>query len=316
MADYQHGQNDLITEVRPIRFDGLASCVYSLNVLSKRIFQGVSDGPMEVQNSLRDLKREKVIRSRSSYRLRKDQSLWIGFGSITDVMVKNILRSNPRKLVLGPNIDIHNSNVRRLFDEIPHSIFVVPSLWVQKFYIANLQMAPDRVKIWAAGIDSNKWKPSAITRDSVLIYVKGNFVDFASQLAIAMQKYGYKSVILKYGDYSQTEYFDLLNNSRFAIFLTGTESQGIAQFQSWSMNVPTLVLRRTKYRSDKLGGTEVEASSSPYLTSTTGRFFDGPHDTASVGEFLKDLDSFSPRFWVESRYSTSISSRNFLDLFN
>ncbi len=315
MADYQHGQNDLITEVRPIRFDGLASCIYSLKVLSRRIFQGISDGPMEVQLSLCNLKTEKIVRTKSSNRLRKNQYLWVGFGTVTDLMVKNIIRSNPRKLVLGPNIDIHNNNVRKLFDEIPHSIFVVPSLWVKNFYISNLQMEPDRVKIWTAGIDLKKWKPTAITRGSALIYMKGNFVDFAAQLVITIQEYGYKSVILKYGEYSQAEYFDSLNNSRFAIFLTGTESQGIAQFQCWSMNVPTLVLRQPEYQPDKVEGSAVEASSSPYLTSATGRFFDGPHDTVSVGEFLKDLDSFTPRFWVESNHSTSISSRKFLDLF-
>ena len=315
MSEYQHIQTDSIIEVRTFRFNGPASCVYHLQMLTKRIFRGVSDGPMEVRLSLRNLKEERVIKTRSSRRLPKNQSLWIGFGGITEGMVGRIIRSNPSKLVLGPNIDIHNSNVRELFDEIPKSIFVVPSLWVQNYYVKYLQMDRDRVRIWTAGIDLEKWKPTEVNRDSVLIYVKGDFIEYASQIEIVVQEFGYKSSIIVYGQYSQTEFFESLNRSKFAIFLIGTESQGIAQFQSWSMDVPTLVLRQTKYRPAHLENADVLASSSPYLSVSTGRYFDSPHDMNSIRAFLEDIDSFSPRFWVECNHSLSISSENFVNLF-
>jgi hypothetical protein len=230
-------------------------------------------------------------------------------------MFENISKSSPSKLVLGPNLDIHDLGVRRLFDEIPESMFIVPSAWVQSFFVKELGMSFNKVKVWAAGVDSKKWSPTKSKQDVVLIYIKGDYFDLATLIKAQAFEHGYESLILEYGSYSQSEYFNSLDVAKFAVFLIGTESQGIAQFQAWSMDVPTLVLSQSRYRVNEEEARDIEASSSPYLSPQTGRFFDGPHDKASVQEFIERLNDFSPRRWILNNYTYEKSAGKFLDLF-
>lgn len=275
----------------------------------------MSDGPAEVQLSVKPLKESAYIKVKNSNALPMNRNLWIGSGIVTKVLVENVIKSNPRKLVLGPNIDIHDLQVRRLFDEVSDSIFLVPSIWVKNFYVTQLHIDPDRVKVWAAGVDTQKWSPSGSKQKLVLIYIKGEFGEAAISMKEALRRIGLESHILKYGNYSQTEYLKLLGRAHFAVFLTGTESQGMAQFQSWSMDVPTLVLAQTKYHSPAVSPEGVEASSSPYLTEKTGLFFHDLEDLNSLERFIEILETFSPRLWLQSNFTLSASSQNFLELF-
>ena len=315
MTGYQHFQSDPIIEVRPPKFNGVGTSLYVFQKSLRRLFKGISDGPSEVGRSLRILKDSKLIKSRGSNKLPLNNLLWVGYGKVTKSMFENISKSSPSKLVLGPNLDIHDLGVRRLFDEIPQSIFIVPSAWVQSFFVKELRMSPKRVKVWAAGVDSKKWSPTKSKQDIVLIYVKGDYFNDATRIKAQAFEHGYESLIIVYGSYSQSEYFNSLDVAKFAVFLIGTESQGIAQFQAWSMDVPTLVLSQPSYRVNEEGALDIEASSSPYLSPQTGRFFDGPHDKASIQEFIERLTDFSPRMWILKNYTYEKSAEKFLDLF-
>jgi glycosyltransferase involved in cell wall biosynthesis len=315
VTEYQHFLSESIIEVRPQKFNGVGPGLYFLQRSVRRLFKGISDGPSEVRRSLKILEKSKLIQSRSSNKLPLHNLLWVGYGKVTKNMLENISKSSPNKLVLGPNLDIHDLGVRKLFDETPQSMFIVPSAWVQSFFVEELGMSFNRVKVWVAGVDSKKWSPTKSKKNVVLIYIKGDYSNYASQIEAQAIERGYESVILEYGSYSQSEYFKTLNVAKFAVFLIGTESQGIAQFQAWSMDVPTLVLSQPRYRIEEGVTRDIDASSSPYLSPQTGRFFDGPHDKAAVQEFIESLDSFSPRIWIQNNYTFEKSAEKFLDLF-
>ena len=108
----------------------------------------------------------------------------------------------------------------------------------------------------------------------------------------------------------------LLRKTKFAVFLINTESQGLAQFQAWSMDVPTLILAQAKYENSKTLGHIVPASSSPYLTASTGQFFDESDSFEAIRGFVNILNNFTPRRWVLANYSESSSAEEFKRIFH
>jgi hypothetical protein len=154
------------------------------------------------------------------------------------------------------------------------------------------------------------------SRGRYVVYIKGNFQDLAIPISKTVESLGYEVEILQYGNYSQETYLNLLRKSKFVVFLTGTESQALAQFQAWSMDVPTLVLAQAEYVNPKTAGYMVPASSSPYLTASTGHFFDDSNSVEAIHGFVKSLDNFTPRRWVLANYSKSSSAQEFQRLFS
>ena len=101
-----------------------------------------------------------------------------------------------------------------------------------------------------------------------------------------------------------------LEKSKFLVWFGETESQSMAQFQAWAMDVPTLVLRVEKYND---GESSYNASSSPYLNSETGEFFDSGLPSHNViNSWLDRLNTFSPRNWILKGH-TLIYAKNKLE---
>jgi hypothetical protein len=229
--------------------------------------------------------------------------------------VKSIASKRPKRLVLGPNLEINNPYVRELLDSHENSSFLVPSDWVRHYYIDNLGISPRKVLVWAAGIKTSEWSAGDKSDKHVLIYIKGPYAELAREISTILARLDFRTSTLLYGAYKQNEYTRLLKRSQFAIFLNETESQGLAHFQSWSMNVPTLIMSKIEYIDPKEQNKVVSASSSPYLTSSTGMFFESTDISSSLDLFISRLDDFRPREWVLENYDAEITSRRFLQIF-
>jgi hypothetical protein len=202
-----------------------------------------------------------------------------------------------------------------MLDSYENSSYVVPSDWVRNYCIENLGVSSDKVLVWAAGVDTSEWPAGDKSDRHVLIYVKGPYNEIACQVSQLLSSLDFRTTILQYGAYTQIEYRSLLQRSQFAVFLNDTESQGLAHFQSWSSNVPTLILRKTEYVDLNKRGPFVSASSSPYLGSSTGMFFESTDISASLDLFISRLEDFKPREWLLENYQAEITSHRFLQLF-
>jgi hypothetical protein len=304
-----------VYDVRLSKFISLSTLVYELNQFVRVKLMGMSNGPLEVRRSLSSLKSARKIPAKRLSFLSSGQNLWIGSGYVTESTLKSIAAKQPKSLVLGPNLDIDNPYVRELLDSQENSIFLVPSDWVRNYYTENLGISPKKVLVWAAGIKTSEWLAGDKRERHVLIYVKGPYVELAHQVSEMLAKLDFATTILLYGVYRQNEYMNLLKKSKFAIFLNETESQGLAHFQSWSTNVPTLIISKNEYINPKKQNQVVSASSSPYLTSSTGMFFESTDIYASLDLFISRLDEFMPREWVLENYDAETTSRRFLQIF-
>jgi|SRR5579863_464023 len=150
-----------------------------------------------------------------------------------------------KHIFAGPNLMTRSYEHDYLLASPELDVILVPSDWTRINFIQDDARLTEKIKIWYTGIDETYWKPMTHRTgggsDNVLIYDKYADQRFCNQIQKLLVNHGWNPLILKYGSYNHQHYQELLNASAFAIFLSRSESQGIALAESWAMDVPTLV---------------------------------------------------------------------------
>lgn len=203
---------------------------------------------------------------------------------------------DPNKTLFGPNIFVVPSDNKALCAHGKH--FVVPSEWVKNLYEKYPEMNGKKIHVWSAGIDTKTWRPDVnATKDlDCFIYFKNREQSELDNVKTQLDSMGLKYEVIGYGTYHEKALKDLCYRSRFAVLLTGTESQGLAYMQILSMNVPCYVLNKTTWTSDN-GLVTVPASSVPYFTNECGVIADGL-DCTGINEFKNNLGNYKPRDYI------------------
>jgi hypothetical protein len=220
-----------------------------------------------------------------------------------------------KTLYAGPNIVEFSSDAQNILNSNEIDLVLTPSPWVSKLYCEDHSSLKDKCYSWAAGVDIDYWVPkdssSQVKLDKkVLIYSKTKKkADFKliDDVNHFLQSKGYLVKVLDYGSYNHMEYKAELNEACLLIgFTNGSESQGLAWAESWSMDVPTLILKNVtqNYR-----GREFECSTAPYLADDNGSFFIDYADFKN--QFLQweeGKKTYSPRNWVKKNMTDSVCS--------
>jgi len=226
----------------------------------------------------------------------------------------NLKRSGQIKLLLaGPNLMIKPSEHNNILSSAEIDRVIVPCDWVRTAYTEQEPSLTDHIAMWYAGVDAARWMPaheSARDTNKVLVYWKTEPESFCIEVENTLRKFGFDPVRIRYGAYNQGEYKNILEQVRFAVFISISESQGIALAEAWAMNVPTI-----NWDPETLvahGRVYSECSSCPYLSVATGLRW------KNIGEFetiLGNLDSyeFSPREWVLNNMTDRVSAKELLE---
>jgi hypothetical protein len=173
--------------------------------------------------------------------------------------------------------------------------------WVIHGHLLNTPtLTADVCAPWYSGVDETFFKPKKVNDYSskkVLIYNKFQ-KDLTIEVSTVLEHYGWDPVVVSYGSYSIEEYRDLLNEVSFAIFLSASESQGIALAESWAMDVPTFCWN-PKASVKYLGVIYPCSSSCPYLTPTVGCDWSSLEELEALLEKMNALlPNYYPRSWV------------------
>jgi hypothetical protein len=168
---------------------------------------------------------------------------------------------------------------------------------------------------WPAGIDTEKWKESNLTKEYFLVYDKIRWHHQKERTEILNPILEYcktKKIpvkVIRYGHYKEDDYFHLLQKAKGMIFVCEHESQGIACNQAMSMNVPIFAWDRgTITDPNFLALNEKFPSGLPSCTSVP--FFD-----ETCGERFKSMDDFyklAPIYFEKvelGQYSPSIYTK-------
>jgi len=300
-----------IVQSRKLSLPEIRSSVYDFR--QKMI--GKSNGPREVRKLINyqsyfgrvgELKANKIV-----------DSIWVPGN---EELLMRLLRSNisAQKLFIGPNVAAEKPKLSELILRNVNSRVLVPSESMKDILLdRKLGYLPENLLIWFAGVDHKYWHPDVnANKHFVLVYQKGPDSEDRVKLVVeSLRSLNLQFVIIKYGEYRQGEYLRLLNECKFVIWVGHTETQGIAQFQAWAMNVPTLVSGLPKKRLEERDG--FMASAAPYLSSSTGIL--ARKEQPSLEEITlmnESLENLSPRLWIIDNATQEIAISNLVKIFN
>ncbi len=294
-------------------FDSIKSKAHRSIQSFVRSASGKSDGPRTVVSSVLDLNADHVFRQLADVPVSLHDRLWIPEASL-DQWPEALCESLDRgQVALGPSIDVLNPNILARLKQFENTKVLVPSLWVKEFFIDFCGLRSSRIHVWAAGVDHDYWKPTfpdtfrflTVYQKSTIDESEMQFIkDLAGDLFLELK-------VIKYGDYKLKNFRNLLRDSRALIWAGSTESQALAQFESWAMNVPTLVRKARNFNNLGIG------SESPYLSEETGLCTREDSITRTDLEiFSQRLDSFNPRAWVLRNATPAIARANLLSIFD
>lgn len=223
-----------------------------------------------------------------------------------------------KRLIVGPNIMVRSNQFGGIMALPEIDLCIVPSDWVR---IAYGEDAPDligRIKVWYAGINERFWQPehTAPRGNYVLVYWKTESEEFICEIEDKLRKYGWQPIRLRYGHYKAEDYRKLLAKSAFGVFISISESQGLALAEAWSMDVPTVVWnpqRLKKHYQDVDYYSTV--SSCPYLNPMVGvEWKEMEQFEAFFAHAPETLPNFQPRKWILENMTDIIAAQKMVEL--
>jgi len=233
-----------------------------------------------------------------------------------------------KPILFGPNLVTNPEELPfRCRKPANGSICLVPSAWVAKAWSSCTELDRLAIEVWAAGIDTQTFRPLQKNDNKnesfVLIYFKNrNKID----LDFVVQKLVEKNIAYKifaYGGYDEFEYLESLRSAKYAIWLSGTESQGFAIMEALSTNLPILILDCLNINDNVLDETIVSrprfpknfykilATSSPYFDERCGLKIDLISEVdQAINEMEKKLPQFNPREYILENHSLILAAEN------
>jgi len=216
-----------------------------------------------------------------------------------------------KKIIAGPNITITPEDANSILLNKEIDLIIVPSQWVKDFYISLNPEISKKIRIWPAGVEF--CPESKQKRRGCLIYKKSINKDIFNFIVRYLKSKNVDYKIIKYGKYRKEKYFKMLNKAEFMIYLSESESQGIALQEAWIRDVPTLVWNRGywQYKQYKWS----KSSSAPYLNDSCGMLFKDKDDFRDKYYlFINNLSNFGAREYSLENFTDKTTSKRYLEI--
>jgi hypothetical protein len=209
------------------------------------------------------------------------------------------------KLIVGPTLVVRPEDHDSIISSPEIDVILQPAEWVRSYYLSKRPQLADKIKVWAAGslipdTESTRTGPW-------IIYFKNYGEQELDQIKDILSEKNLDHVILHYGSFKRREFYDLLKDASGMIYLSQSESQGIALQEAWLRNVPTLVLRSSgfAYQNDTWSDPKINA---PYLTDRLGAFF----EVSQLADMIDSIRAVNPRPEAERLFSDRASAAAYI----
>jgi hypothetical protein len=280
----------------------------------KKIFGRNYSGPLAVFDGLRS----GMMENGEEVVINKDSTATIVVASVLGGVktlqwaIEQKKRGKIKKLIAGPNIFISplENNKLALSPEIDK--YVVPSLWVKNWWLSMTPEISGRLEVWAAGVEVGPDMHNEYGH--CLIYFKSGPKELLDSIQKVLTKRKMPMKVIHYGKYSPGEYKEKLANAKFSIFISESESQGLALHTSWMAGIPTLVWNRGFAQ---VGNIRIEDPkiSAPYLTAECGLFFTSREEfSVKLESFLQAYGTYKAREYSLRNFTFQVCAKKYLDI--
>lgn len=234
--------------------------------------------------------------------------------------LKSMLNAKVKKqdfvLIAGPIISVTPEDSNAILTNEEIDIILFPSKWPKDFFCSIKPSLENKIKIWPSGVFCINNPMEKQNKNTILIFIKNIPEKLLQDILQTLDKRGEKYKLLSYGDFNQKEYFEELNKSKFMIYLSPSESQGLALHEAWARNVPTLVWDNQMWQYKEYSWSS-EKISCPYLTDECGLTFKDSLDfEEKLNIFLNKLDTFTPRQYNEQNFTNKKTTEIYLEIIN
>jgi hypothetical protein len=219
-----------------------------------------------------------------------------------------------KKILAGPNLMDFSDEFDGTLACVEVDICIVASEWMRAAFEKDNPALVGKVRVWHAGVDESYWQPDRRqTSQDVLIYWKTEPEEFICCIEDKLRDFGFRPFRIAYGQYSPDEFKRKLSRAGFAVFVSKSETQGVALAESWAMDVPTLVWDPKTF--ELRGRVFLSSSSAPYLNSSVGWDWQTLSDLeAMLKRIHSDACTFQPRAWVLKNMTDQASVRLLLKI--
>ncbi len=211
-----------------------------------------------------------------------------------------------KTLAAGPNLVVTPNDSGQILCNPLIDHVLVPSKWVRDFYAKATPDIAGKLIIWPAGVkDSLK----STHDNTILIYFKSDDETLLSDAVTVVSNLGYLSCTFIYGSFTHADYLTALKRASAVVYISPSESQGIALHEAWMCNVPTFV-HFTGITQTPAFTWHDKLINAPYLTGDFGAFYTNNH---SLTQLLSKVQSYKPRQKCKQTLSDSVTVRTLLD---
>lgn len=222
-----------------------------------------------------------------------------------------------KKFIFGPHFSVFpDHNIKDILNN-PNYIYIFPSIWTKDMW-TYLTKNSLRCKVFSFPVNMSIFKPiDTNIKDKVLIYYKRRNPADLEYLKDFLRTRGVEYTIFNYlARYSESDYLDCLQRAKYMIVLDAHESQGFALEEAMSCNVPLLVWNvKTLNQEYRSRYPPFPATTIPYWSETCGEAFTEKEQFESTYEkFISNLETYSPRKFIEDNLSVEKCANNFVEL--
>lgn len=241
---------------------------------------------------------------------------------------KGIIEAGLRKIpaVIGPNVVVLPNDLWPLVPFLSKSVYLHPSPWcVDVWKKVGFSGCP--LYHWPVGIDTDDFNIGK-TGDSlknVMVYLKNRDNALFEYAVEILKKAGFNPYVIKYGEYNELQYKDVLSRTCFGVWIGISESQGIALQEALSANLPLIVcnVQSLFEGKDKKGYRfpprllNFKPTSAPYFDKRCGIIIEDIRELGqAVKEISDNLGRFKPREYILENLSLEKQALELLSFFN
>lgn len=268
--------------------------------VARRIIRKYS-GPNAVEDSLyRGLSELGVAFSRNKKPQTRDIAVVLSGAHALCEAIEYKKRGVIKKLIAGPNVMVNPKDYGSIMSSPEIDTILVPSEWVAEYWKLEAPEIAEKIAVWPAGVA----KATAGDRSgSVIIYDKMSDAKLNEWIVETLAAQNVPYVVYTYGNFKQKDYLTALAHAPFLIYLSKSESQGLAIQEAWARNVPTFVIQsNTGTFDDRLF--TADKINAPYLTTEMGAFFSSESELLGL---IGTSKSFSPKEYCNTHLSDKSS---------